>query len=149
MQPPFLDDLLEQARPHLAALEGKTLRDADALTPPQKAALRSLWNLFRHLPTKGQAGAVGITKAIMLLTRGRFGPALDSQVRRRLGVRRPLTSADEWLALLDNMAADVHRFEARHGIRLDDLIGKRWRPIAVGRVYDMVAGPRKRHAVRG
>jgi len=30
---------------------------------------------------------VGITKAVMLLTQGAIGPALDPQVRRALGIR--------------------------------------------------------------
>ena len=45
----------------------------------------------------GTASCVGITKAVMLLTDGRIGPALDSQVRLNLGVAKPI-NAEEWIS---------------------------------------------------
>lgn len=57
------------------------MRDAPGLTGQQRHALTALWDTFRDLPTIGTANAVGITKAIKLVTGGRIGPALDSKVR--------------------------------------------------------------------
>ena len=83
---------------------------------------------------------MGITKAVKLVTLGRIGPALDTVVRQRLDIAEP-RSAEEWITALASISSDLARFERRRGVRLEALIEERWRPVAVGRAYDMVAGP--------
>jgi hypothetical protein len=95
-EPPFLEDLLGAARGPLSRLGDLTLDTIRARTPSQEKALVRLWEIFRGLTTTEHARAVGITKAILLLTDGRIGPAFDSQVREQLGVRSPATSG-EWI----------------------------------------------------
>jgi hypothetical protein len=140
-EPPFTDDLLERARPFLATLTGFSVRSVASATDAQRAALDGLWTGFKDLPTVGQARCVGITKAVMLITLGRVGPALDSAVRNKLGIREP-EDADDWIEALKRVAADLEVFERRHVVRIEDLVEEQWKPIEVGRVYDMVFGPR-------
>ena len=138
--PPFLDDLVEQASPHVAVLESVTVRDVDKFSASQLNALSSLWLIFYNLTTREHATCVGITKAVMLLTLGRIGPAFDRVVRGNLKAARP-TNSQEWLDCLGAVCSDIKSFESKHRCIVDDLVGEQWMPIHAGRVYDMVAGP--------
>jgi len=109
-------------------------------TGEQEEALTSLWAIFSRLPTSGTASCVGITKAVLLLTDGRIGPAFDSQVRRKLGVGRPATCR-EWLQTLQDIGEDIAAFETSHG-RLAKAVPFRFAQLAYGRLYDMALGPR-------
>jgi hypothetical protein len=136
----FIDDLLKESRPFVEELGNFSLREASAPTSRQERALKFLWEIFRALPSSGTANAVGITKAVKLVTLGRIGPALDTVVRERLSISEP-RSAEEWVATLRAISADLSRFERRHRLKLESLVEDEWQPIAVGRAYDMVAGP--------
>lgn len=139
-QAPFLDDLWEAAEEPvrvLADLSVVTIADA---TLAQQEALEALWMNFLRLPSKGVATCVGITKAVLLVTNGRIGPAFDSQVRRRLRVARPTTCA-EWLVRLQETSEDIALFERAHG-PLTALVPSRFAHLAYGRLYDMALGPR-------
>ena len=81
-----------------------------------------------------------ITKSILLVTDGRIGPAFDSTVRTRLRLERPRYSTD-WIGAVDLIADDLAAFESRHG-PLAEAVPKRFRHLAVGRLYDMALGPR-------
>jgi hypothetical protein len=140
-QPPYLEDLIEEALPHIRVLGTSTVRDLPAFTPQQVESLSEMWEIFRNLTTKGQASCVGITKAVMLLTLGQIGPALDSKVRSALSISQP-TSAEHWLDCLRAVSIDIRVFESRYGIALEDLVPIEWQPVQVGRVYDMIAGPK-------
>ncbi|MGH9202034.1 MAG: hypothetical protein ACRD2A_12465, partial [Vicinamibacterales bacterium] len=109
-------------------------------TPQQDEALTALWAIFSRLPTAGLASCVGITKAILLLTDGRIGPAFDSQVRRRLGVGRPATCRD-WIQMLQDIGEDIAIFESIQG-PLTTAVPRRFAHLAYGRLYDMALGPR-------
>ena len=137
---PFLDDLLERAVDPLRALEGVSVATIAARSAAQDRALARLWTIFLRLPTSRAASCVGITKAVLLLTDGRVGPALDSQVRMALGVDRPTTSR-KWIRILEDVGEDIAAFEAAHGA-LAKHVPKRFAHIRCGRLYDMVAGPR-------
>ena len=138
---PSMRDLLREAAPFVDELGQVTLREARRLTMGQRRALSFLWDIFRDLPTVGTANAVGITKAVKLVTLGRIGPALDKEVRRELRIGEP-RSASEWIEALAGISDDLARFERATRTRLEQLVELRYRPIAVGRAYDMVAGPR-------
>ncbi len=137
---PFLDDLLESAAEPLRALVGLTVLTIAHRTREQDEALTALWRIFSRLPTSGAASCVGITKAILLLTDGRIGPAFDSQVRRKLGVGRPATCR-EWLQTLQDIGEDIAVFESSHG-RLTKAVPAHFAKLAYGRLYDMALGPR-------
>lgn len=136
-----LDDVLAEAVVPVQALGGTTIRDLRKPADPERDALTRLWAVFRDLPTIGQAKAVGITKAVQLVTGGRIGPALDSLVRKHLVVRTPET-AEQWFDVLQFVAEDICTFETTNQCRLEDLVEREWQPVAVGRAYDMVFGPR-------
>ena len=138
-----LEELLTEAAAFVRELGDFSLREAAMPTSRQERALRFLWDIFRALPSSGTANAVGITKAVKLVTMGRIGPALDTVVRRKLRVEEP-RSGDEWIATLGAISDDLARFERRHRMPLETLVEARWQPIAVGRAYDMVAGPTAR-----
>jgi hypothetical protein len=139
-RPPFLDDLLEWAAEPLHALAGLTVLTIARRTRAQDEALTTLWTIFSRLPTSGPASCVGITKAVLLLTDGRIGPAFDSQVRSKLGVGRPATCG-EWLQTLQDVGEDIAAFESSHGC-LTNAVPARFAQLAYGRLYDMALGPR-------
>jgi hypothetical protein len=76
----------------------------------------------------------------MLLTNGRIGPAFDSIVRKKLGLKDHLKSSEEWIDVLRGISEDVIAFEKRHG-RLADIVPAQLARYHVGRLYDMVLGP--------
>lgn len=137
---PFLDDLLRRSSKPLQVVEDLTLLAIAFRTAAQDRALVSLWKIFLHLPTSGAASCVGITKAILLLTDGRIGPAFDSKVRKQLGVGPPPTPA-EWLGTLQQIAEDIAAFESVHG-PLTDAVPRQFAQLGYGRLYDMALGPR-------
>lgn len=138
--PPFLNDLVAAAEEPLRALSGLTVLTIARRTRRQDQALTRLWAIFTRLPTSGAASCVGITKAVLLLTDGKIGPAFDSKVRRKLGVGRPATCR-EWLQTLQDIGEDIAVFESSHG-RLTKAVPARFAQLAYGRLYDMVLGPR-------
>jgi len=137
---PFLDDLLESAADPLFTLGDLTLLTLPQRAPGQEEALTALWHIFSQLPTSGSASGVGISKAILLLTDGRIGPAFDSQVRAKLGLGRSMTCR-EWLRALEDIAEDIAIFESAHGA-LAKVVSARFAQLAYGRLYDMALGPR-------
>lgn len=138
--PPFLDDLLESAAEPLSVIAKLTVLTIPRRTQEQEEALTTLWTIFSRLPTSGGASCVGITKAVLLLTDGRVGPAFDSQVRRKLRVDRPTTSQG-WLQILEDIGEDIAAFESFHG-PLSKAVPTRFAHLACGRLYDMALGPR-------
>src|SRR2546427_5517907 len=136
-----LDDLLASAVVPLQDLGNATTREVPTLGEAGRKALASLWDVFSGLPTIGHAKAVGITKAVKLVTGGRIGPALDSEVRKHLGVREPAT-AEQWIDVLQLVSQDIRTFESANHCQLEDLVETEWQPVAVGRAYDMMFGPR-------
>ena len=138
--PPFLDDLLKKAEEPIHVLAGLTVLTIASRTREQDKALTSLWKNFSRLPTSGTASCVGITKAVLLLTDGRIGPALDSRVRRALRVPRPETSR-EWLEILEAVGEDIAASETSHG-SLTKAVPARFAHLEYGRLYDMALGPR-------
>jgi hypothetical protein len=106
----------------------------------QTDALNSLWKNFLQLRTTGEATCVGVTKAILLLTDGRIGPAFDSQVRRKLGVARPSNCA-EWVKNLEEIGEDLAAFERVNG-PISRAVPAEFAGLAYGRLYDMALGPR-------
>lgn len=139
---PFLEDLLEMAAEPLERLGDLTVLTVAHRTARQSQALVDLWALFSSLPSDGTASCVGITKAVLLLTDGRIGPALDSNVRERIGVGRPETCA-AWIEILEGVAQDIAAFEPRNG-SLDQAVSPPFAHLAYGRLYDMALGPRPR-----
>lgn len=143
---PFLDDLVTEAHPAIQILGGIDLRTLACHEPAQmhdiKEALSSLWNTFLKLTCDGHATCVGISKAVLLLTEGRLGPAFDSTARQNLDVDSPGNSV-EWVRLLRSVSEDLRRFEEKNHLQIDSLVAKQWAPLNVGRVYDMIVGPRQ------
>ncbi len=139
---PFLDDLIEWAQPHLGAVQGITLPSIHRICASQRDAMDELWSIFRQLPISHPASCVGISKAILLLTNGRIGPAFDSNVRKRLGIDR-IGSPGEWIGVLAQIGSDVRSFEQQWGVPLSEAVPARFRHLEVGRLYDMALGPRE------
>jgi GrpB-like predicted nucleotidyltransferase (UPF0157 family)/mannose-6-phosphate isomerase-like protein (cupin superfamily) len=139
-KPPFIEDLLEAASPHLKTLSDLTVADLATASPEQIEALHGLWAVFSNLPQRGSASCVGITKAILLLTHGQIGPAFDSIARRRLGLKKRVTSSQEWIDVLRRVSEDIGAFEKRHG-KLTGIVPESFAKYRVGRLYDMVLGP--------
>jgi hypothetical protein len=137
---PFLDDLLDDAAKPLRVVADCSVLTITKRTPEQTEAFQALWAVFARLPLSGVASCVGITKALLLLTEGRIGPALDSRVRAKLGVARP-ADCSEWLRILQEVAEDIEAFERLHG-PLANAVPVRFAKLACGRLYDMALGPR-------
>jgi hypothetical protein len=139
-EPPHIEDLLDEANPHLKALGDLNVSGLDVASSEQINALHGLWATFSKLPQRGTASCVGITKAIMLLTNGRIGPAFDSIVRKKLGLKHHLKTSEEWVGVLRGISQDIVAFEKRHG-NLTDIVPVQLAKYHVGRLYDMVLGP--------
>ena len=137
--PPYLEDLLARAEDPLLEVQDLSLASIQTRTPTQQVSMFRLWRVFADLTTTGSASCVGISKAVLLLTDGHIGPALDSFVRARLGVDKP-ANATGWLQILDAASADLLAYEALHG-PLADAAPPAYRHLASGRLYDMVFGP--------
>jgi GrpB-like predicted nucleotidyltransferase (UPF0157 family)/mannose-6-phosphate isomerase-like protein (cupin superfamily) len=139
-EPPFIEDLFDAAAPHLETLSDLTVADLATASPEQIEALHGLWAVFSKLPQRDSASCVGITKAILLLTYGRIGPAFDSIVRKKLGLNRHVKSSQEWIDVLRGVSEDIGAFEKRHG-KLTGIVPESLAKYHVGRLYDMVLGP--------
>lgn len=141
-KPPFLDDFLAEAPAQM--IETLTTTTIRSRTAAQEEVLRRLWATFGRLPVneRERAKAVGITKAVMLVTDGRIGPGLDSNVRKAMRVAEP-TNANQWIEILDGVAGDIDAFTARNG-PLSACVRPGYRHLADGRLYDMALGPRDR-----
>lgn len=137
---PFLDDLLEDAAQPLRIVAGCSILTIAGRTAEQAKAFRMLWTNFARLPLSGGPSCVGITKAVLLLTEGTIGPALDSRVRAKLRVARPVDSA-EWLGMLEQIGEDIAAFERAYG-PMAKIVSSRFAHLAPGRLYDMALGPR-------
>ena len=138
---PYLDDLIAWAEPHLAAISDLDVGNIKGMTSGQARALEALWGIFSRLPSRGSASCVGITKAILLLTDGRIGPALDSMVVKGLAIPRP-TTAPEWVIVLRAVSEDLRGFEAKNGVKLASVVPEEFAHLECGRLYDMALGPR-------
>jgi hypothetical protein len=137
---PFLDDLVAAAAEPLSAISGLTLATVRERSLMQDRAFARLWEVFGALTTHGSASAVGISKAVLLLTDGRIGPALDSRVRTNTGVAAPRDHR-EWMRVLEEIAEDLASFE-RTNAPIPSVVSPRFAHLGVGRLYDMALGPR-------
>ena len=96
--PPFLENLIVQANQCIQALQNFDIRRQFSLNREACRALEQLWNIFQNLcyhgrERNGLADVVGISKAVLLLTEGRVGPAFDSNVRGHLQILEPLNAS--------------------------------------------------------
>jgi hypothetical protein len=149
----YIEQLLHQARSHVRALRAFDISRPMSFTAKARNAILALWPLFEKLsypppkqpggrkpPRGGRAGVVGISKAAMLVTDGRLGPAFDSKVREQLGVRT-IRNADEWLCAIEKASRDVVCFMKKRKTTLQKASG---RTLHSGRIYDMALGPKKK-----
>jgi hypothetical protein len=142
---PFLEDLVAQAEPYLEFFHQFEIAVEASFTPEFFQAITQLWSIFRELSyhgkaRDGKAGIVGISKAILLLTLGRVGPAFDSEVRRQLNIHEPIT-ASQWIEALKLASRDIQIFEMRNQIAIQQAAPQEFQRINSGRLYDMALGP--------
>lgn len=137
---PFLVDLVRRARRPLRALGDLDVGAIGDRTPEQEAALQTLWRTFLGLCMTRDASCVGITKAVLLQTDGRIGPAFDSWTQRTIG-HEPSTSS-EWVQSLDEVAKDIAAFQDKHG-PLRKVAPPHFAHLGLGRIYDMIVGPKE------
>ncbi len=145
--PPYLDDLLLLAAPHVAKLSRFDIADAAALdNPAHVTALDTLWHVFEQLSYSGKArsglaGSVGISKAVMLATDGKVGPAFDSNVRKALKLGK-ITTLAQWHTALRTVNLDIQAFERATGGTFAAARPDAFAALENGRIYDMALGPR-------
>ena len=72
---------------------------------------------------------------------GKLDPAFDCNVKARLDARY-VTCPKTYLKALAVVASKLAEFEAREQRSIEDLVVEAGRPAEVGRVVDMVLGPR-------
>lgn len=142
---PFLEDLIAQSNQFIQVLQNFDIRHKAALNRKACHALEQLWNIFQNLSyhgraRNGRAGVVGISKAVLLLTEGRVGPALDSKVRGHLRIQEPL-NAQQWIDSLQVVSRDILAFEAKNQCTLQEATPRAFAGLYSGRIYDMALGP--------
>jgi hypothetical protein len=133
---------LDSVAEPLRLLGAANLRSFHTSGPALTQAISGLWQIFESgLCGRGRATEVGVTKAILLVTKGRIGPAFDSNVKMELNAWHVL-GWKPYLGALTDLADDLAIFEARESAKLEELATRAGRPAEVGRVMDMVLGPR-------
>jgi len=146
-QAPYLDHLLALAVPHVVALSTFDIADPSALESATYAtALDHLWDVFEQLSYHGRArqglaGSVGISKAVMLVTDGRVGPAFDSSVKTALRLGE-INHPAQWRRALGIVNADIQKFEHATATSFSAAKPSKYAALQNGRVYDMALGPR-------
>ncbi|MES2069240.1 MAG: hypothetical protein V4488_02755 [Pseudomonadota bacterium] len=141
---PFLENLLQAAEPHVETLRTFDIRSIGSFTLDACNALNELWSIFENLShygraRGGRAGVVGISKAVLLLTDGRVGPAFDSKVRSHLGVGN-IVNSEEWVNALRVASEDIFKFEFANQTTIN-LSVPEFANLFGGRIYDMALGP--------
>jgi len=142
---PYLEDLIAQSNSFLQALRNFDIRGRASLSSEMRESLEHLWELFQHLSYRGRArnglaGVVGISKAVLLLTEGRVGPAFDSVVRGHLKIQEP-RNAGQWVDALQIVTEDIQAFESLNCCTLQDAAPPEFTGLHSGRIYDMALGP--------
>ena len=146
---PFLEDIIDESSEYIQRLSDFDIAKESSIAPDVEKTLETLWDIFLKLSFEGKkktkrqgvAGVVGISKAVLLLTEGRVGPAFDSEVRKRLCVCE-LGTSSQWIYSLGMVAKDIESFQIRNGCTLNEAAPKEFRHIQSGRIYDMALGPR-------
>jgi hypothetical protein len=141
---PYIEDILAAAVPHLAVCRDLQLGHG-GISIGVSTALTELWSILGELSLEGRArggrcGAVGISKATMLLSFGTIGPAFDSVVRKSLGIAR-MDNAAAWIDAISFVDDDISRFQNSHSIALNE-VAPDFSYLGAGRLYDMALGPR-------
>jgi hypothetical protein len=136
---PLLIDLNSDLRT-ISNLDLRNIRQASS---NEKEALDRIWSeLFNRICIPKKLTGVAPSKAILILTNGRLGPALDSNTRARLGLQ-DIVSSVQYVTILSAISEDIAAFEkANAPILLEELVPEEWKPVFVGRAYDMATGPR-------
>jgi len=124
----------------IATIDLRNIRHASS---KQREAIARIWStLINQICENRQLAEVATSKTILILTNGRLGPALDSKVRDTLSISR-IQNSDDYFDFLLAISEDIAIFEEKSSpIHLEDLISEECHPVAVGRAYDMAAGPR-------
>jgi hypothetical protein len=143
--PPYLEDLIAQSTPYIQSLQSFDVSLATSFTQSVYLALSKLWAIFEKLSYEGPArnglaGAVGISKAVLLLSEGRVGPAFDSGVKKHLD-NIEINNAGEWIGALKRVTRDIHAFEVANATTLQRATPE-YTHLHAGRIYDMALGPR-------
>jgi hypothetical protein len=150
---PYLETIIANTQQYIDYLEGYDLGEGRRFTTAERDVLSELWNELLPLSLEGKkktkrhglAGVVGISKAVLLLTKGAVGPALDSQVRKRLCICEPI-NANQWANAIELASQDAHQFQVRNKCTLQEAAQEHCRNIKPGRIYDMALGPRAKNA---
>lgn len=155
-EPPYLEGIIKKSDKCIRALSDFDISGNEPLSSKERKALYDLWNILLQLSFEGKrktrrnglAGVVGLSKATLLLTKGRVGPAFDSEVRRKLCLCEPKSSS-QWIDALVLVAEDIKAFQEKNKCKLQEAAPDRFAKLYAGRLYDMALGPRgKTHAKR-
>ena len=142
--PTELQSTLDSAAEQLSRVESANLRCFQAPDEVLTDAICNLWRIFEDgLCLKGNATEVGVSKAILLVTKGRIGPAFDSNVKTGLNAWYVM-DCRTYMKALGEIAGELAGFEGRESTTLESLAEQAGRPADVGRAVDMVLGPRGR-----
>lgn len=142
---PYLEDLVYQAEQHIQMLQGFNIQDDASFSTQNCEALAQLWNIFQNLSYHGRArnglaGVVGISKAVLLLSDGRIGPAFDSKVCGHLGIGNVVDST-QWIGALRIANQDIEAFERNNRTTIYQATPQQYSHLNTGRIYDMALGP--------
>jgi hypothetical protein len=147
-EPPYLEIIVDDAKTYIQEFQNFDLGEGRRFTADERKILVILWNKFTQLSFEGKrktkrngiAGVVGISKAVLLLTKGAIGPAFDSKVRKKLHIREP-ENASQWIDAIELAAQDAHQFQVKNNCTLQEAAPEQFRHLMPGRIYDMALGP--------
>lgn len=143
---PYLEDLINEANTYIEVLKKFDIRNEASFSNNSRQAITELWRIFERLSYRGRArnglaGNVGISKAVLLLTDGRVGPAFDREVKRHLGTG-VIENADQWINALRVSSRDIQEFEYKNQTTIQLAAPFQHIDLNSGRIYDMALGPR-------
>jgi hypothetical protein len=144
-EPPYLEHLLHRSSAFVDNLVAFDLRNINTFSDNSEYSLKQLWNIFSDLSYRGtarngKAGVVGISKAVLLLTKGRVGPAFDSKVRHNLNINA-IDNSQQWIKALKYVSEDIILFERKNNCSIYDATPDIFSTLEAGRIYDMALGP--------
>jgi len=142
-----LQGTLDFATASITLMGSANLRCFQAPDEVLTDAICSLWRIFEGgLCLKRHATEVGVSKAILLVTKGRIGPAFDSTVKTQLNAWHVM-DCQTYIGALGEIARNLAGFEGRESRTLESLAEQAGRAACVGRVVARLP-PRSRRGLK-
>ncbi len=105
--------LISQLAQDFETISNLNIRNIEHASLNEKEAIKHIWSvLINQICNNREIADVAASKAILILTKGQLGPALDSNARKKLRVPR-IRNSEDYLNLLLTVSDDIRSFEKK------------------------------------